>query len=237
MVFNRFRSLLVVLPLALSAFAQVATNNVYIISNAETPALDLPGLTTVGRYRAYECLPALLAPLDIGLVISCPYDPESRLCLSTNSTAAPIATSLGLTVNTTCGADEDSEDDCVGDLIKSFKLTSTQAILVVWDISAIEDLFENLDINDDFGDDEDEDDDEDEYEDEFDDDNRESHHDLIITVVGHHITSMASQNCPGTDQQAPGTFRRSLKKRSLMKQKKRQINSHRFMSRIAKRHY
>lgn len=58
MVFNHFRSLLVILPLALSVFAQV-TNNVYIISNAETPALDLPGLTTVGRYRAYECLPAV----------------------------------------------------------------------------------------------------------------------------------------------------------------------------------
>lgn len=119
MGFSHFRSLLYVLPLALSALAQLEVpNTIYFISNAETPSLDRPGLSPVGRYRAYECLPPvsipcrtyprgaeslheqLAASVNIGLIISCAYDAESGLCASTIATATPIATKLGLPINT-----------------------------------------------------------------------------------------------------------------------------------------
>lgn len=58
MGFSHFRFLFCALPLALSALAQLEVpNTIYFISNAETPSLDRPGLSPVGRYRAYECLP------------------------------------------------------------------------------------------------------------------------------------------------------------------------------------
>jgi hypothetical protein len=58
MVLNHFRSLLVILPLALSALQAVAVpNTIYIISNAETPSLGLPGFTPVGAHRVQQCLP------------------------------------------------------------------------------------------------------------------------------------------------------------------------------------
>lgn len=42
----------------------------------------------------------LFAPLDIGLVVTCPFDPDSGKCGATIATATPIANSLGLTVDT-----------------------------------------------------------------------------------------------------------------------------------------
>ena len=57
MVSNRFLSLTTLLTLAASAFAANVDNPIYIISNAETPSLNLPGLTPVGLERATQCLP------------------------------------------------------------------------------------------------------------------------------------------------------------------------------------
>ncbi|KAF9474846.1 hypothetical protein BDN70DRAFT_294024 [Pholiota conissans] len=197
---NYFRSfVLVTLALAVSAAAKF-NNTVYIISNAETPSLQLPGLTPVGAQRAQQCLPALFAPLDIGLVVTCPFDPDSGKCSETIATATPIADSLGLTVDTSCGADEETDDDCVPDLLKNFGKTSTQAIIVIWDLGDMDSLFENLDVDDD-GDDDDDDDDDD-----------TPHYDVLTTVVGHKVTSTVSQGCSGIDGQAPGTFRRSLRR-------------------------
>ncbi|KAF9456473.1 hypothetical protein BDZ94DRAFT_1302518 [Collybia nuda] len=238
MVLGRVSSLLSVLSLGLSVLAQLEVpNTVYFVSNAETASLGRPGLSPVGRYRAYECLPALAAGANIGLIISCVLDAESGLCGGTMATATPLANSLGLTVDTSCGVGEDAEDDCVGDLITSFAATSDKAIAVVWDIMGMEELFENVDVDtdpdedggeeeedpdddtdpdddDDTDDDTDDDDDTDE-DDEPDTENLEPHHDLITTAVGGFVTSVVSQNCSGIDGQAPGTFRRSLKRRGM----------------------
>ena len=35
-------------------------NTVYIISNAETPSLNLPGFTPIGKRRVEECLPKVI---------------------------------------------------------------------------------------------------------------------------------------------------------------------------------
>jgi len=57
MVFNLFHSFTLPLIFALSAAA--FNNTVYIISNAETPSLGLPGLTPIGFQRANDCLPSV----------------------------------------------------------------------------------------------------------------------------------------------------------------------------------
>jgi hypothetical protein len=52
--------LFVTLALAVqSSIAAKLNNTIYIISNAETPSLQLPGLTPVGAQRAQVCLPAV----------------------------------------------------------------------------------------------------------------------------------------------------------------------------------
>ncbi|KDR74829.1 hypothetical protein GALMADRAFT_280180 [Galerina marginata CBS 339.88] len=203
--------LFLAIALTLINFAFAFTNPVYIISNAETPSLKLPGLTPVGKKRVQNCLPPLLAPLDIGLIVTCPFDPDSGLCSETIATATPIAQSLNLNITTKCGADEETDDDCVPDLLKAFAKNSTQSMLVIWDLDDMDSLFENLDVDD--GDDDDDDDDDDDT----------PHFDLLTTVVKNKVSSIVSQGCQGIDGQAAGTFRRSLKyKRGL---KKRQISS------------
>lgn len=52
-------SVIFALALTLLPFAIAFTNPVYIISNAETPSLNLPGLTPIGKKRANKCLPAV----------------------------------------------------------------------------------------------------------------------------------------------------------------------------------
>ncbi|PPQ86180.1 hypothetical protein CVT25_006923 [Psilocybe cyanescens] len=217
-------SLLFALACVASFAAAASPNNtVYIISNAETPSLELPGLTPVGLQRAQNCLPPLLTPLDIGLIVACPFDKDSGLCAETIRTATPTAQALGLNVTTTCGAGEESDDDCVSDLLKKFAKTSTQSILVVWDILDLDSLFENLDIDDSTeGDDDDDDDDDD-----------TPHFDLLTAIVKHKVTSITSQGCAGLDGQAPGSFRRSL--RSVRNSSKRSHKKRRISSRIVGR--
>jgi len=49
----------------------------------------------------YNLYTQLLAPLDIGFIVTCPFDPDSGLCLETITTATPIGNALGLPLNTT----------------------------------------------------------------------------------------------------------------------------------------
>ncbi|KJA14135.1 hypothetical protein HYPSUDRAFT_59542 [Hypholoma sublateritium FD-334 SS-4] len=126
-----------VFTLALGTIVQSKTfnNTIYIISNAETPSLNLPGLTPIGALRAEECLPQLFAPLDVGIIVTCPLDSESGKCASTIVTATPTANWLGIPIDTSCrlsGADEETDDDCVTDLLKGFTKNSTQSVLIVW---------------------------------------------------------------------------------------------------------
>jgi len=201
-----FHSFIAASTLVTVVSAAAFNNTVYIISNAETPSLDLPGLTPIGKQRVEECLPALFAPLDVGLVVTCPFDPDSGKCGATIATATPIADSLGLTVDTSCGADEETDDDCVTDLLRKFAQNSTDSMLIIWDLGDLDSLFENLDVDDDSDDDDDDDDDDD-----------TPHYDILTTVVKKKVTSTTSQGCEGIDGQAPGTFRR----RNLKNMKKR----------------
>jgi len=140
-------------------------------------------------------MPNVFANLNIGLVLSCPFDKDSGLCSETIATATPTANTLGLPVTTKCGAGEEDDDDCLSDFMRDFTKTSTQAILLVWDLNAMDDLFENLDISD--GNDDDDDD-----------DNEVPHFDVITTVVKNHVTNTTSMGCEGIDGQASGTFRK-----------------------------
>ncbi|KAF8909696.1 hypothetical protein CPB84DRAFT_1743724 [Gymnopilus junonius] len=64
----------------------------------------------------------------------CPQNDESAVCFETLATTQPTATALGLPIDTSCGADENADDDCVTDLLKKFAKNSTQSVLIVWDI-------------------------------------------------------------------------------------------------------
>jgi len=57
MVFLFFTFFLFVVDLVASVSNVTYTNTLYIITNAETPSLNLPGLTPVGKQRAEVCLP------------------------------------------------------------------------------------------------------------------------------------------------------------------------------------
>jgi hypothetical protein len=55
-----FGSLFVIVCLAATAIAATAPlPPYYIITNAETPSLDRPGLTPLGKQRAEECIPTV----------------------------------------------------------------------------------------------------------------------------------------------------------------------------------
>ncbi|KAF9557810.1 hypothetical protein CPC08DRAFT_710122 [Agrocybe pediades] len=184
-------------------------NTVYIISNAETPSLNLPGFTPIGKRRVENCLPEVFKSLNIGLVVSCPFDEDSGLCSQTIATAAPTAKSLGLSVDTSCGAGEEADDDCVANLLKSYAATSDKSMLVVWDLNGMDDLFENLDISD--GNDNDDD---------SDSDDEVPHFDVLTAVVQNHVVSTTSQGCEGIDGQAAGTYRESNRQPAKANKKK-----------------
>ncbi|KAF9558630.1 hypothetical protein CPC08DRAFT_709462 [Agrocybe pediades] len=175
---------------------EIINNTMYIISNAEQPSLSRGGLSPVGFRRANECLPQLFSKMNIGKIIACPpNDDDDPVCFETLDTARPIADALGLSIDTSCGADENTDDNCVTDLAKAFEQTSSQAILIVWDIGAVDDLIkDSLDLN---GNDAKDD---------------GVHSDFITVVEKGLITGVISQNCSGIDGIAPGTgtVRRSV---------------------------
>ncbi|KAF9036307.1 hypothetical protein BJ165DRAFT_1409072 [Panaeolus papilionaceus] len=202
----------VVATIMMASAASAAFNNTfYIISNAETPSLNLPGLTPVGLDRATNCIPSLFADLNIGLVVTCPFDKDSGLCSETEATAAPVAAALGLTPDISCGAGEETDDDCVIGLMQKFGKTSTKSILLVWDLNGMDDLFENLNIDDDFvgPNGSDSDDDGDTADD-------TPHFDVLFKIIKTKVQNLTSMGCPGIDGQAAGTFRRrSLEQRAI----------------------
>ncbi|KAJ7340714.1 hypothetical protein DFH08DRAFT_811908 [Mycena albidolilacea] len=63
-----------------------------------------------------------------------------------NTTAAPLAASLGLVPNPSCGMGDNASHDCVGYLLKKYAKNSTQSILVIWDSNETDNLLEHLDL-------------------------------------------------------------------------------------------
>ncbi|KAK0484969.1 hypothetical protein IW261DRAFT_1416858 [Armillaria novae-zelandiae] len=135
-------------PLLLAASALAIENTVYIITNAETPSLQRPGLTPIGHHRAGHCIPEVFGNLSLGFIASCTPNSDTGTCIPAVATAAPLANSLGLGIDTSCvvfsGTGEESDDDCVKNLLHTYSKTSTAPILIVWDAAAMDDLLENL---------------------------------------------------------------------------------------------
>ncbi|KAH9474422.1 hypothetical protein JR316_0012881 [Psilocybe cubensis] len=209
------QSLAALLSVAGSALANsspLINNPIYIITNAETPSLFRPGLSPIGFQRATQCLPQLFQTLDIGKIIMCPRNDDSAVCFETLATTQPTADALGLPIDTSCGADENTDDNCVTNLAKKFAKTSTQAILIVWashiphpplrfviincpniqDFDEIGALLESaLDLDTDPADAID-----------------GIHFDIFTVVIKGKIKQVTSQNCTDIDGVAPGTATR-----------------------------
>ncbi|KAJ6481985.1 hypothetical protein C8R45DRAFT_1003697 [Mycena sanguinolenta] len=149
------------LAILFATVSSISINNtLYIITNAERPSLRRPGLSPIGMERAQSCIPDIFHSLNLGLIVVCTPHIKTNVCVPANTTAAPLAASLGLVPNTACGTGDDADDDCVGDLLRKYAKNSTQSILIVWDSNAMDDLLENLDLEMSGDDDDDTDEDE-----------------------------------------------------------------------------
>ncbi|KAF7358828.1 Phosphoglycerate mutase family [Mycena sanguinolenta] len=185
-----FRSLFVFVCLAATTIAATTTQPYYIITNAETPSLNRPGLTPVGKQRAEDCIPEVFSQLNIGFILSCSVDKDGEEglgCPVAVKTATPLAQALGLNI-TLCGTGEESNDDCVHDKVHAFLKASNQSALVVWDGTDMDSLLENADVNDAGLD-----------EDSLGLQQVSSFADLILTVVSGKRVGQTSMNCTGLD--------------------------------------
>ncbi|KAF8963515.1 hypothetical protein BDZ97DRAFT_1000248 [Flammula alnicola] len=136
---------LIFLALISAVLCQSLHNSIYIIRNAEAP-LGSGVLSAIGTSRASQCLPNLFGPdsqYDIGLVMTCSADSGSSACQTSFQTAEPVATSLGLAVDTTCGVtEENASKNCIKSVISNFATSSSKGILLVWDQNYLDDLQE-----------------------------------------------------------------------------------------------
>ncbi|KAF8187848.1 hypothetical protein K438DRAFT_1972553 [Mycena galopus ATCC 62051] len=186
------------LALLFTTVSSISINNtLYIITNAERPSLGRTGLSPIGAVRAEGCIPSVFDSFNIGLIVVCTPNIKTNACMPANSTAAPLAASLGLVPDTSCGTGEESDDDCVGDLLKKYAKTNTQSILVVWDSNEMDDLLENLNLE--LPDSDDDDDDGEDAEDDL-----AIYADIILTKNKKVALAESSMNCTGIDGQAPG---------------------------------
>ncbi|KAF7342226.1 Phosphoglycerate mutase family [Mycena venus] len=189
--------LLYTLALFSTASSISINNTLYLIRNAERPSMRRPGLTPVGLERARSCIPSVFGDLNLGLIVICTPDIKTNVCIPANTTVAPLAASLGLVPDTSCGTGRDADVDCVGDLLREYATKSTLPILVVWDSNTMDDLLENLNLelaeSDDGSDTDDEDD-------------LAIYADIILIKNKKKPVVETSMNCTGIDGQAPGSF-------------------------------
>ncbi|KAF7342227.1 Phosphoglycerate mutase family [Mycena venus] len=191
--------LLYTLALFSTASSISINNTLYLISNAERPSMRRPGLTPIGMERAESCIPSVFGALNLGLIVVCTPDIKTNICIHANTTAAPLAASLGLVPDTSCGTGDDADVDCLGDLLREYATKSTQSILVVWDSNDMDDLLENLnleliEIDDGIETGED------------DEDDLAIYADTILIKNKKKSIVQTSMNCAGIDGQAPGSF-------------------------------
>ncbi|KAJ6573043.1 hypothetical protein DFH09DRAFT_1152231 [Mycena vulgaris] len=190
--------LLYTLALFSTALSISINNTLYLIRNAERPSMRRPGLTPVGMERANSCIPSVFGALDLGLIVVCTPDTKTNVCIPANTTAAPLAASLGLVPDTSCRTGDDADIDCVGDLLREYATKSTQSILIVWDSNDMDDLLENLNlelVETDDGIETGEDDE----------DDLAIYADIILIKNNKKPIVETSMNCTGIDGQAPGT--------------------------------
>ncbi|KAF8896633.1 hypothetical protein BD779DRAFT_1668387 [Infundibulicybe gibba] len=176
--------LIAIATLSSASLVSAFPNSIFVISNAETPSLGFDGLSPVGLQRAQECLPNLFGPsseYDIGLIIACTPEVNTTVCQTAVDTVTPLATSLNLNVDISCGVRNTTTEECVNDVIFTFAAQSTQSVLVVWDRDYIDDLFDNFDLESD--------------EPDFPEDSS----DVIFTIRNKHFVAQTSENCPDID--------------------------------------
>ncbi|KAK0205155.1 hypothetical protein DFS33DRAFT_1274108 [Desarmillaria ectypa] len=190
-------------PLLLAASAFAIENTVYIITNAETPSLHRPGLTPIGHHRAGHCIPEVFGNHSLGFIVSCMPNSDTGTCIPAVATAAPLANSLGIEIDTSCvvlsGTGEESDDDCVHNLLHAYAKTSSAPILIVWDAAAMDNLLENLGME--LPDADDEEDDEEDQEEET----VGTHPDVILTKIKGYKLAESSMNCTSIDGIADGS--------------------------------
>ncbi|KAJ7890751.1 hypothetical protein B0H13DRAFT_2277020 [Mycena leptocephala] len=140
--------LLYTLALCSTALSISINNTLYLISNAERPSMRRPGLTPIGMERAESCIPSVFGALNLGLIVVCTPDIKTNVCIPANTTAAPLAASLGLVPVTSCSSSmgDDADVDCVGDLLREYETKSNQSILIIWDSNDMDELLENLNL-------------------------------------------------------------------------------------------
>ncbi|KAJ7725573.1 hypothetical protein B0H16DRAFT_1736098 [Mycena metata] len=146
-----------------------------------------------------SCIPSVFGALNLGLIVVCTPDIKTNICIPANTTAAPLAASLGLVPDTSCSTGDDADVDCIGDLLREYATKSTQSILVIWNSNGMDDLLENLNLklaeNDD-GIDTGEDDE----------DDLAIYADIILIKNKKKPIIEALMNCTGIDGQAAGSF-------------------------------
>ncbi|KAK0469366.1 uncharacterized protein EV420DRAFT_1633778 [Desarmillaria tabescens] len=224
-LFNAF------VPLLLVASAFAIENTVYIITNAETPSLHRPGLTPIGHHRAGHCIPEVFGNLSLGFIASCTPNSDTGTCIPAVATAAPLANSLGMGIDTSCGTGEESDDDCVHNLLHTYAKTSSAPILLVWDAAAMDDLLENLGMELPDADNEDDEDDEEGQEEEA----VGTHPDVILTKIKGSKLAESSMNCTGIDGTADGSD--TIVYTPSHSRRRRSLHRRRFSSESFKTHW
>ncbi|KAJ7853787.1 hypothetical protein B0H14DRAFT_3449983 [Mycena olivaceomarginata] len=190
-------TLLYTLALFSSALSITLNNTIYLITNAEKPSLGRLGLSPEVWKEHRTAFPSVFENLNIGLIITCTPNITTNACVPANITAAPLAASLGLVPDTSCGTGDDADIDCVDDLLREYEAReydakSNQSVLIIWDSSDIDDLLDNLNLELPEGEDE---------------DNLAIFADIILIKNRKQPLVEISMNCTAIgDGQAPGSF-------------------------------
>jgi hypothetical protein len=152
--------------LAVGATVASATQTVYLIRHGEKPADGGDGLTIQGQQRA-QCLRTVFgssSQYNIGKIMAQTPKASSSISSHPNQrnieamqkliymkggkrtrpllTVQPVATDLGLTVDTSCDRDD---PDCVADAVAAFdKNGSGKNVLICWEHDALSDIVKSL---------------------------------------------------------------------------------------------
>ncbi|KAI5117010.1 hypothetical protein M0805_004395 [Coniferiporia weirii] len=152
-------------------------NTVYLIRNAETDTGE-SNLSVNGSLRA-DCLTSVFGAQSnrtIGYIIA---DAPKKNGKGTEmvDTVTPLAASLGLTIDTSCSADD---KDCIGDAAQAFAAHSGAGILICSVRTYLPDIAEVLGVNDVPS-------------------WSKKRFDLVWTVIKNKLVSKTSEGCPGLD--------------------------------------
>ncbi|CAH0046199.1 unnamed protein product [Clonostachys solani] len=162
----------------LLATLAVCKPTVYMIRHGEKPDDVGTGLSTQGQQRA-QCLRSVFgasSQYNIGSILAQEYKSNGKR-ERPYDTVLPVATDLGLTVDTSCDRDDSK---CVKKAVKNY--SGSGNILICWEHNELTSIAEELGV-DDAGD----------YPDD--------RFDLIWTLPSPYdtITSETSEQCPGLD--------------------------------------